>query len=287
VQTRQQGCLFLLYGLAGIGKSCLLHRLRQTCQNTNTLTPFLDFRTDASLTQPERIIQQLRLQIGGVFNERLAASEKQIRQNVQQQTVQSAFSQLAALPVGGGVAIHGSQVEAETIVGGNQFNFNNSPLVFNPSQGDAYAHDEMLLQWNLALRQALKALVASQPLILFLDHLDEANPTVLQWVNTQLLRLFMEDGVAFRNMLLVVAGRHFPFLYNGLANNVWLKAEEIGPLSERFIRQFWVEKMLLDASHLPTIIPVSGGVPQLLFMMARNLELAQEVHHNGDHHVGS
>jgi len=54
------------------------------------------------------------------------------------------------------------------------------------------------------------------------------------------------------------------------------RAHTLEPLGEESIQVFWREKRGLDPGHLPTIVPASGGNPQILFTMANNIEMSLE-----------
>lgn len=267
--------VMLVQGGGGIGKSCLLFRLRRT-QGREPGAPLcavLDFRADSDLSQSEWIIRRLREQLGGHFDQKLGQAEMDIQRELAQSTLPQSL--MAAVPAGGApagsLALSGD-ITANDIIVGNKITIRNSTLVFNPGGGADVLQAEVEQRRNRAFRAALLDLVATQKLILFIDHYELAGKVAQRWLIDQLLALPLYDGDLCENLWVVVGGQQVPFQEQIDQWRHVLQRYTLPPLTQEEVHLFWAEKRKLDPAQTMIIALTSGGNPGLLFMMANNFQ---------------
>jgi hypothetical protein len=273
--------ILLLQGAEGMGKSCLVQRLRHECRQRQLRTALLDFRSSAPLDQPDQVIRQLRTEIGGVFARQLEQVETQIRQD---------FASVAAAPLlmnwlgGGGPAPAGGhrinlsgQVEVGgDVVGGDKITIANPTIVLNPNGGFDLGQAEAQTRRSTAFRAALAAALATEPLVLFIDHFEKASTEAKLWLRQHILGLHLEgtgngtDG--FDKLWIVAAGRSVPLQEETASWRDRLQLQPLAPFPNDIIAAFWVEKRGRRAEDIPVIARVSAGIPGLLDIMADNDE---------------
>lgn len=276
--------ILLLHGEPGIGKSCMMRRLRHMCGNhANLLSALVDFGGRRPLTQVKQVIEYLREQIGGSFAQQLAQVELQIQREfggwMGMAPNSDTFSSMFASVPGGGsgnVFLSGQVSVGGDVVGGNKLTISNSSLVFNPAGGTAFAQSEIDTRRNIAFGQALSSLLRKQKVVLFFDHFEKATQEVATWLEQYLLEPLLDGKEAFRHLWLVMAGERVPLQNQASRWRHVLRSLEIGPLMEDAIRLFWVEKRQLDPSALMFVKQATLGKPELLFMIANNFSFSME-----------
>lgn len=276
--------VMLLHGVGGIGKSCLLFRVRRD-QRRNAqapLTAFLDFRADSTLSQNEMIVRRLREQLGRVFDLHLGTAETEILRDL---AAMPATPDLAAvLPdakAPAGSLSFGGNVSAQDIVAGNKITISNSTLIFNPDQGRDLLNAEIEQRRNRAFRQALLELVKTEKVVIFLDHFEVAGKVAQRWLLEHLLGLSLYDADLCPNLWIVVGGQQLPFLDQVSQWRHVMKLCTLPPLTQEDVHEFWTTKRSLDPAQALVIAQACAGNPGLLFLMANNVQDAL-VRSNGE-----
>ncbi|MBI1294541.1 AAA family ATPase [bacterium] len=272
--------LLLLQGDGGIGKSCLLHRLRRDCrrERSELTTAMLDFRLDRSLASPKQVIDGLRDQLSEEFDQQMMRAEAQVARDYSAGSVESAPALAAnAVAVGapgqGGISF-GGNVTAQDIIVGQKVIINNSTLILNPGAGLDLLEAEIEQRRNRAMRRALLDLVRSEQVMIFVDHFEEAPEPVRRWLIQQLLNIPLVDEDLCENLWIVVSGKQVPYQDQIDQWRHLLRFHRLPPLSNEEIQAFWIDKRQLDPAQVMVIALASGGNPGLLFMMANNMQNA-------------
>lgn len=272
--------LLLLQGDGGIGKSCLLHRLRRDCrrERPELATAMLDFRLDRSLASPKQVIDRLRDQLSEEFDQQMMRAEAQIARDHSASAAESAptlaANAVAAGAPGQGSISFGGNVTAQDIIVGQKVTINNSTLILNPSAGVELLEAETEQRRNRAMRRALLDLVRSEQVMIFVDHFEEASEPVRRWLLQQLLNIPLVDEDLCENLWIVVSGKQVPYQDQIDQWRHLLRRHRLPPLSPEEIQSFWIDKRQLDPAQVMVIAMASGGNPGLLFMMANNMQNA-------------
>ena len=192
--------ILLVQGPEGIGKSCLLRRLRQDCHQTGTSFAMVDFRSDRGLFAARDVVLRLQEQIDGPFAAHLEKADLEFQTSLAAQAVAGAvFRPLPAAVAGasgdgGNRVTVGDEVQVTgDIFGGNKIVICNSPITILPTNGAGLARDSRTARWNGAFQQALILAAAQGSLVLFFDSYEEALPDVADWLLQQLLRPVLEE----------------------------------------------------------------------------------------------
>jgi hypothetical protein len=272
--------LLLLQGDGGIGKSCLLHRLRRDCrrERPEVTTATLDFRLDRSLANPKQVIDRLRDQLSEDFDRQMMRAEAEIARDYSTGAAESApalaANAVAASASGQGSISFGGNVTAQDIVVGQKVTISNSTLILNPGAGLDLLEAEIEQRRNRAMRRALLDLIRSEQVVIFVDHYEEAAEPVRRWLIQQLLNIPLVDDDLCENLWIVVSGKQVPFQDQIDQWRHLLRCHRLPPLSPEEIRAFWIDKRQLDPAQVMVIALASGGNPGLLFMMANNVQNA-------------
>jgi hypothetical protein len=285
--------ILLLHGPAGIGKTSVMGRLRTS--DTAALPLWLDLRDETAPHGAESLIIWLREKLGGVFAAQLANAEAVIQRDMFGVAYEGALRQgLAALsreektsvaetaaaapvtaPTRSAVTMSGEVHVQGDVIGGDKIVIRNLPIIVDPAAGSRLAQAEVQTRRNTAFREALRALLAEQRIVLFIDHYEEATQELSEWLYRHMLSLHL-DGVTWcTNLWIVVSGRRVPLEDEADRWQHVLRDRLLGPLDEEAIYVYWVNKRGLDPNPLAIISKASGGNPQMLYMMANNWQHAQ------------
>jgi len=252
--------ILILHGVEGIGKTRVIHRLRQVCSAPNVKAVLVDFRDKAQLAEPEYVIRRLRERVGGTFAERLG----QVETRFQQEILGSTFSSLAASSsqtVAGRVNLYHSR---EIHVGGDIVGGAKISVTINLGGALSMNAREIETRRNTALRDALKEVLAERSMVLFFDHFEDATTPVGEWLCQHILRLHLEEIGEYPNLWIVVAGRTVPLQEEVEHLSPVIRYLQVEPLSEEAITLFWVHLHRLDPDKLVEVIQASQGNPQRL-----------------------
>jgi hypothetical protein len=293
--SRQQERILLLYGEKGMGKSCLMRRLRAECDAAGVLSVVVDFGSDYALCEdPDSIITLLQDRLGGAFADGVQAAEAKAQQDFAASGVASTASEAlasavqaalasvlqAALPPANVAPASGLSVSGPLTVSGDMFGghkistdvtINNPQLITSPGGGLKYQQEKIAAARDGAFRPALKAFVAQQPLMLIFDHFEEAMKTVPAWLQNQVLGIHTEGEGGFSNLWLLVSGDRVPFQDRLADYTDRLCAQPVGPLPDDAIYLYWCDQRGLDRTYVATSLRASKHNTRLLFMFCRNI----------------
>lgn len=271
--------ILLVQGLEGMGKSCLVQRLRYQCRQRQLRSALVDFRASTALGQPEQVMRALREEIGGIFAHRLEQIESQIGQD---------FATAAAAPIlvnwlsgigqgaGGGhqISLSGQVEIGGDVVGGDKITIANPTIVLNPNGGAILGQAEAQTRRNTAFRSTLAAALEEGPLVLFIDHFEQASTEIKIWLRQHILGLHLDgDGNGrFAKLWVVLAGRSVPLQEETMRWRHRLDFQPLQPFSREIVAVFWVEKRGLGVKVVDNALDLSDGIPGLLAMMADNWE---------------
>lgn len=267
--------VLVICGEEGMGKSCLLQQFRQHPLVLNRKISILDFRDDPTLAQVLGVIHGLRQQWQGEFDQALGEVELCLQQEFYARQAASVPTQLAQAFAGSGVPMTGNltlsgSVQAENIVLGTNIVISNSSLVLNPNRGADLVELELNFRRSNAFREALSHLATNQPLLLLVDHYDQANELVKQWLNKNLFALALDYTPTFANLRIVVACQSSPFDPPKMVLSEILVTQKLQPFSYDIVELFWVGKRKLDKLYAQAMAKASGGHPATLVLMANN-----------------
>lgn len=271
--------LLLLHGPRGRGKSRLLRQLREHCCDENTVSTLVDFEYEPSLTEPDRVIDRLREQIGGRFDEEMGEEEARIADTLAASRERSLErlteavargSRAGAGGAGGGAHIDGDVKAARDFIGRDQnVYFPNAKVELTPGGGPAEADEEADTERNKAFRTALGNLQETQKVILFFDHFEKAKEPVRTWLREHVVTLHLEGSPQFANVWSVIAGRTVPLQDQEDRLYDRLRSLAIGPLPEKDVIGFWVDQIGLDRTAVQDEYRSSQGNTQMLCLHLR------------------
>lgn len=276
--------ILLFRGPREIGKSWIIRRLNQQCKDTKTLSALVDLGGNSGLTTPEKVIQRIREELRGAFDQHMAQAENQIHQDLGENTA-PIFPKPDAGNKGsddsdgqsssGSLNVTGDEVtiEGDTYIGDK---YVNSTFIVNPANGNIKRLGEADFRRNRACREALKQLLAKQRLVLFFDHFEKATENVANWLHSEILNLFLESPGDFPNLWVVIAGHEVPFQNEADRLRHILHLEEVGPFEKEAVHTYWKEKRKLDLTKLSLslLMDLCLGKPQTLCLIANNYEIS-------------
>ena len=161
------------------------------------------------------------------------------------------------------------------VIGGDKIIIRNLPVIVDPAAGLRLAQEEVQTRRNVAFREALAAQLAEQRIVLFIDHYEEATQELGTWLYRHLLSLHLDGTDWSANLWIIVGGRRVPLQDEVERWQHVLRDRLLGPLDDDAIYVYWVNKRGLDPDPLGVISKLSGGNPQMLYLMANNWQHAQ------------
>jgi hypothetical protein len=279
LQGREKSQVLLFHGPKDYGKTFMLHRLRQVCQEAKTTCALVDLEL---LNEADAIIDCLGDQIGDDFFDAIErAIEATERDLPTEPSIGETLSSWAAssAPVAGQPA-SGSQITAQVgdivdsvVIIGKDITMHNSPSCVSPEMELTYKKKRRIHCLNKALREALERMTARKLVILLFDACDCATKVALKWLRTHLLFPLLEGDIPSpANLAIVLAGD--PNCEKG----IWLDeiadwgegvaVYELGDLPPEAVRKYWIEIRGLDESTLDPDFRTLGAPPGLMVAWA-------------------
>lgn len=265
--------ILLIHGHEGRGKTHLLHELLHVCRESQAAPPderivctVLDFATDQMLDEPKGVIDRLRGDLAGSFDQQMREAEGRIIRDLapSADAVPASPGAPSSVQISGGGTVNVSG----SIVGRDQYMIRDSNVVIQSGAGSQYAHKEAITQRNNAFHAALKGFQAAQRVVLFFDHYEHATEAVDEWFHSHVLHLHRTADGDFSNLWLIVTGRQVP-LQDQVDEWRTLREVELGPLPEEDVVLFCVSSLGLDEAFVTRLINESSGNTKLLFLRLR------------------
>lgn len=277
--------IFLLHGEEGVGKSCLIHLARRDHARREMQAVFVDFRQSRRLgAEPDAVIHFLGDRLGPPLSsalepfldapppalpdaEALAQWEQTLTRSLAQAVAAARSAAGSGLSIGGNVEIEGGD-----LVVGDKFVFQLPPLLTHWGDSRRAGQERRAQARSQSFQRALRMLSDQQPVILYFDHCDEAEPPVRAWLEKELVGLLFDPVETTANLWIVLIGRQMPLQAEAQALAPILRAQEVKPLSPAVVARYWEEKRGLSPQKTAQAIEFSRGNPFLLKRMADNLD---------------
>lgn len=271
----EQHRILLIHGLAGMGKTALLHRLYELCRALNVLAVRIDFRSPRlRQKEPDEVIHVLGERIGQSFAGQLMGNELPFQPlhtlsgtDLGRQT-QGNGSDGTGASFFGDIRVNGDFVVRDKVT--YDLNITHSTIIVEPGRALFLADSHREKSRNDAFRTALTTLVAKRRVALFFDHYEDATDRVSQWLQEQLLTVHLERLEQFANLWIIIGGSKVP-----LQDEVdqWLQVlhqQQVGPLSDKLIYLFCAESWGLEEQVIEVLIKSSKRNTKHLFLNLRN-----------------
>lgn len=245
---------------AGMGKTWLIQHVRHTCGQRQVPCARIDFRDRQDhdyLKLTRQIRDQLETPHFNLLTETINQATRPSAVHLHTGGVQGDFSMRD-------VASRLDQVKANQIqveIGHQQVIKDN---FYNIQMDDEISRRRVRMLINDAFFTCLKSLAAEQVTVLLFDSFEDAPKEAVQWLREELL-LRVRDG-QLKNVLVIMAGRKMVDFDEKFKPVLARTGLDI--LTKEDICEYIQQRRKITDLDLETVIKTSGGLPNLLGMMA-------------------
>ena len=246
--------IMVIQAPADMGKTWLIQRMRAHCQENDNPVMHVSF-ADRRAYDYLSLVRLGRDQMG------------QEQFNSLTQTINSLTQTNITLSTGAGAGgVNISQIESSNVsvggdVAGGDVIKDNQFFIQTDSDVSRRAAE---IKINDAFFTCLQGLLPASPIVFLFDAFENVTEEADQWLREHLLPR-MADGL-LEPARLIIAGREAPALPESVRPLVAATGLEL--FTEEHVREYILEKRMLDDLDLPTLFRTSGGYPGLLAKMA-------------------
>ncbi len=301
LEGREKRPALLFYAPEGMGKTCVLCRLRELCLEAKTACALVDFQHDGLYTA-EAIVRSLGKQIGpdllevieteiDAFEEEFAAEPAGEEPLAERRGAEAPAGPAESGTPPGGSPLLGTHITttvgdvgagAIVIAGAGIRDVNiyhyESPA---PEEEPRWRQRQRMSRLNGVFWELLEQKAAREPMVLLFDACEYAKKDALDWLQKELLaRLLEGDLPSLANLAIVLAG-------DATKKRIWLDsilgwgegvdARELDGLPPPAVRKYWIEIRGLAEDTLPAFCRTLRTPPSKMIWMANQMAVAAEV----------
>ena len=265
MQGLEKDSLVLLHGLSGIGKTQLLARYLRLCNYNNVRIAYVDLSTRGYLSLIDEIIEGL----GGEGFDELDKIYDEVLSlfPLKQAELALAASAVPSIPPDAGLVFNQPVSGEQQIFVNGTANFNNPKItqIFNFQLTEPQkVQDQNQKKITQTFCDCLRAIARTQPIVLLLDHWDEASDPLKLWLADHLIE--WTTHFTLKKALVVMARQSMPA---DMQDQMGILSLALLPFKREIALELWKKNGLTEETF-DTLEPEIYGVPNLLALKIAN-----------------
>ena len=193
-------CIMCFYGPGGIGKSLLVSRMINECENRGLRWVYIEWEDSRRYNYMDvmrKIRDDTEPSLFELFNDRVnfyTVPEYNLKIPIEGGAIENVEVLSGGEIKQSGVSVHlGHKVEIKD-------------LMINIQRPDRdVTEDEIIIGCTHTFMPCLKAVIGDKPLIIFLDALEKADERTLHWIKNELLKRVRDEEIP--NLFIALSGR--------------------------------------------------------------------------------